>query len=97
MRILQIVARINLKTLAHQCGLIALITKKPSIKTNIRNPENWQSLPYSFTIGQLDKSLIPYYEWREVVRHSSTLPEIQKWNIDHVDSDDPIFNQANSI
>jgi GntR family transcriptional regulator/MocR family aminotransferase len=24
-----------------------------------------------------------------VVRHSSTLPEIQKWNIDHVDSDDP--------
>ena len=29
------------------------------------------------------------YEWREVVRHSSTLPEIQKWNIDHVDSDDP--------
>jgi GntR family transcriptional regulator/MocR family aminotransferase len=24
-----------------------------------------------------------------VVRHSSTLPEIQKWNIDHVDNDDP--------
>ena len=66
-----------------------LITKKPSDKSNSRNPENWQSLPYSFTIGQLDKSLIPYYEWREVVRHSSTLPEIQKWNIDHVDGDDP--------
>ena len=66
-----------------------LITKKPSTQINIHNPENWQSLPYSFTIGQLDKSLIPYYEWREVVRHSSTLPEIQKWNIDHVDSDDP--------
>lgn len=66
-----------------------LITKKPSDKANSRNPENWQSLPYSFTIGQVDKSLIPYYEWREVVRHSSTLPEIQKWNIDHVDNDDP--------
>ena len=66
-----------------------LITKKPSTQINIHNPENWQSLPYSFTIGQLDKSLIPYYEWREVVRHSSTLPEIQKWNMDHVDSDDP--------
>jgi GntR family transcriptional regulator/MocR family aminotransferase len=66
-----------------------LITIKPSIQTNIHNPENWQSLPYSFTIGQIDKSLIPYYEWREVVRHSSTLPEIQKWNIDHVDNDDP--------
>ena len=66
-----------------------LITKKPSSQINIHNPDNWQSLPYSFTIGQLDKSLIPYYEWREVVRHSSTLPEIQKWNIDHVDSDDP--------
>ena len=65
-----------------------LITKKPSSQINIHNPDNWQSLPYSFTIGQLDKSLIPYYEWREVVRHSSTLPEIQKWNIDHVDSDD---------
>ena len=66
-----------------------LITKKPSIQTNIHNPENWQNLPYSFTIGQIDKRLIPYYEWREVVRHSSTLPEIQKWNIDHVDNDDP--------
>ena len=66
-----------------------LITKKPSTQINIHNPENWQSLPYSFTIGQLDKSLIPFYEWREVVRHSSTLPEIQKWNMDHVDSDDP--------
>ena len=66
-----------------------LITKKPSTQINIHNPDNWQSLPYSFTIGQLDKSLIPYYGWREVVRHSSTLPEIQKWNIDHVDSDDP--------
>jgi GntR family transcriptional regulator/MocR family aminotransferase len=66
-----------------------LITKKPSSQTNIHNPEKWQSLPYSFTIGQLDKNLIPYYEWREVVRHSSTLPEIQKWNIDHVDNDDP--------
>ena len=66
-----------------------LITKKPSTQTNIHNPENWQNLPYSFTIGQIDKSLIPYYEWREVVRHSSTLPEIQKWNIDHVDNDDP--------
>jgi len=66
-----------------------LVTKKPSNQSNIHNPDNWQSLPYSFTVGQLDKSLIPYYEWREVVRHSSTLPEIQKWNIDHVDNDDP--------
>ncbi|MDC3315984.1 PLP-dependent aminotransferase family protein [Candidatus Thioglobus sp.] len=66
-----------------------LITKKPSAQNNIHNPENWQNLPYSFTIGQIDKSLIPYYEWREVVRHSSTLPEIQKWNADHVDNDDP--------
>ena len=66
-----------------------LITKKPSTQINIHNPENWQNLPYSFTIGQLDKNLIPYYEWREVVRHSSTLPEIQKWNMDHVDIDDP--------
>ena len=66
-----------------------LITMKPATQTNIHKPENWQSLPYSCTIGQLDKSLIPYYEWREVVRHSSTLPEIQKWNMDHVDNDDP--------
>jgi GntR family transcriptional regulator/MocR family aminotransferase len=79
----------QLKNITTPVWLDSLITKKPSIKTNIRNPENWQSLPYSFTIGQLDKSLIPYYEWREVVRHSSTLPEIQKWNIDHVDKDDP--------
>jgi GntR family transcriptional regulator/MocR family aminotransferase len=66
-----------------------LITKKPSTKTNIQKSEDWQTLPYSFTVGQLDQTLVPFYEWREVVRHSSTVPEIKKWNIDHVDSDDP--------
>ena len=66
-----------------------LITKKPSAKINIKKSEDWQRLPYSFTVGQLDQTLIPFYEWREVVRHSSTVPEIKKWNIDHVDSDDP--------
>ncbi len=66
-----------------------LITKKPSTKINIKKSEDWQRLPYSFTVGQLDQTLIPFYEWREVVRHSSTVPEIKKWNIDHVDSDDP--------
>ena len=70
-----------------------LITKKPSFKTNIQKSEDWQRLPYSFTVGQLDNSLIPFYEWREVVRHTSTVPEIKKWNIDHVDSDDPSLIQ----
>ena len=27
------------------------------------------------------------------MRHSSTVPEIKKWNIDHVDSDDPSLIQ----
>lgn len=66
-----------------------LITKKPSSKTNISKSEDWQKELYPFTVGQLDHSLIPFYEWREVVRLSSTIPEIKKWNIDHVDTDDP--------
>ena len=66
-----------------------LITKKPSTKVNIVKSVDWQKEPYPFTVGQLEHSLIPFYEWREVVRHSSTVPEIKKWNIDHVDSDDP--------
>ncbi len=66
-----------------------LITKKPSAKTNISKTEDWQKQPYPFTVGQLDHVLIPFYEWREVVRLSSTVPEIKKWNVDHVDTDDP--------
>ena len=54
-----------------------LITKKPSTKINIKKSEDCQRLPYSFTVGQLDQTLIPFYEWREVVRHSSTVPEIK--------------------
>ncbi len=53
-----------------------LITKKPSAKINIKKSEDWQRLPYSFTVGQLDQTLIPFYEWREVVRHSSKVPVI---------------------
>ena len=66
-----------------------LITKKPSTKVNIVKAVDWQKEPYAFTVGQLDHSLIPFNEWREVVRHSSTVSEIKKWNIDHVDTDDP--------
>mgnify|MGYP002525641437 CR=1 FL=1 len=66
-----------------------LITKNPSTKVNIAYPADWKKQPYTFTVGQLDSSLIPFYEWREVVRHSSTVPEIKKWNNDHVDTDDP--------
>lgn len=66
-----------------------LINKKPSAKINITKAKDWQKEPYPFTVGQLDHSLIPYNEWREVVRLSTTVPEIKKWNIDHVDTDDP--------
>ena len=66
-----------------------LITKNPSTQINVAYPLDWKKKPYTFTVGQLDNSLIPFYEWREVVRHSSTVPEIKKWNIDHVDTDDP--------
>jgi len=64
-----------------------LILKRPSSKTNISR-EDWQYTLYPFTVGQLDQSLIPFNEWREVTKLSSTVPEIKKWNIDHVDYDD---------
>ena len=64
-----------------------LLTTKPSSKTNI-SKEDWQHSKYPFIVGQLDHSLIPFNEWREVTRLSSTVPEIKKWNIDHVDYDD---------
>jgi GntR family transcriptional regulator/MocR family aminotransferase len=66
-----------------------LITKKPYTKANVPKSGDWQKYPYSFTIGQLDNSLMPFYEWREVVKLSSTVGEIKKWNLDHVDHDDP--------
>jgi GntR family transcriptional regulator/MocR family aminotransferase len=68
-----------------------LIVKKPSLKTYLPKTEGWDKAPFSFITGQLDSSLIPFYEWREVVKLSTTVPEIKKWNMDHVDSDDPLL------
>lgn len=65
-----------------------LITKKPSFKSNVIK-EDWQKYPYSFTIGQLDPTLTPFHEWQKVVKYTSTIQEIKKWNIDSVDHDDP--------
>ena len=87
----------NTENLNPPVWLENLITKKPSGKTNIQKLEDWQKYPYPFIVGQLDQGLIPFYEWREVVRHSSTVPEIKKWNMDHVDSDDPsLINEIQS-
>lgn len=73
-----------------------LLIKKPSNKINIVK-EKWQNASYPFIVGQLDQNLIPFNEWREVTKLSSTVPEIKKWNIDHVDSDDPsLVNQIQS-
>jgi len=64
-----------------------LLVKKPSTKANILK-EKWQDSLYPFIVGQSDQKLIPFNEWREVTKLSLTVPEIKKWNIDHVDSDD---------
>ena len=61
----------------------------PSRMSQISKPRDWRSYPYPFLSGQYDPGLFPTNNWREAVRATSSVQEIQVWAADMIDDDDP--------
>ena len=68
-----------------------LLVKKPSKTRTILKCRDWKDHEFPFVYGQLDPKLIPHHDWREVIRSTSSIQEIRKWNIDYIDEDDPFL------
>lgn len=62
---------------------------RPSQLHHITKPRDWRSYPYPFLSGQYDPAHFPTNNWREAVRATSTVLEIQGWAADMIDDDDP--------
>ncbi|MBO3759209.1 PLP-dependent aminotransferase family protein [Ciceribacter sp. L1K22] len=62
---------------------------RPSRLPQISKPRDWRSYPYPFLSGQYDPGLFPTNNWREAVRATSSVQEIQVWAADMIDDDDP--------
>lgn len=62
---------------------------RPSRLNHITKPRDWRSYPYPFLSGQYDPGLFPTNNWREAVRATSSVQEIQGWAADMIDDDDP--------
>jgi GntR family transcriptional regulator/MocR family aminotransferase len=61
---------------------------QPSRLAQITKPRDWHSYPYPFLSGQYDPGLFPTNNWREAVRATSSVQEIQAWAGDMIDDDD---------
>ncbi len=61
----------------------------PSKLSMFYKPRDWQAYPYPFLFGQYDRGLFPINNWREAVRATSSVQEIQGWAADMIDDDDP--------
>lgn len=68
-----------------------LLVKRPSDIKNIAKCGDWRKQEFPFIYGQLDPDLIPINDWREAVKQASSVAEIKKWNIDHIDQDDALL------
>ena len=68
-----------------------LLVKQPSEIPSIAKCGNWKEQEFPFVYGQIDPDLIPINDWREAVKQSSSVGEIKKWNVDHIDQDDQIL------
>ncbi len=68
-----------------------LLVKYPSTARTILKCRDWKDHEFPFVYGQLDRELIPHHDWREVIRSTSSVQEIRKWNIDYIDEDDPFL------
>ena len=69
----------------------SLLSKRPSKARTILKCRDWKDHEFPFVYGQLDRDLIPHHDWREVIRATSSVQEIRKWNVDYIDEDDPFL------
>lgn len=49
---------------------------------------DWQRFPYAFVHGRFDRSLFPVAEWREAIRRTLSVQDIEGWADDPGDADD---------
>ncbi|HYP85462.1 PLP-dependent aminotransferase family protein [Variovorax sp.] len=61
---------------------------EPAAQRSIVKPADWQSYPYPFLYGQLDASLFPIADWREVCMKSLGVLDIREWAPDRITLDD---------
>jgi GntR family transcriptional regulator/MocR family aminotransferase len=54
-----------------------------------RYPQDWQNYSFPFLDGCFDQSLFPRQEWRSTCRIALSRKQIDKWNLDAGDGDDP--------
>lgn len=59
--------------------------------TGFRYPKHWHRYPFPFIDGRVDAGLLPAGEWREAIRLASTPHEMQQWNLEPGDADDPLL------
>jgi GntR family transcriptional regulator / MocR family aminotransferase len=67
----------------------ARFAMQPSRLPQIVKPRDWRAYPFPFLSGQYDPGLFPTNNWREAVRATSSVQEIQVWAGDMIDDDDP--------
>ncbi len=68
-----------------------LLRSLPSAQRNINRPSDWQSYPYPFIYGQIDKELFPIVEWRECSRQALGRKGLDAWAGDAYNTDDPLL------
>ena len=64
---------------------------RPSNQRNLNRPSDWQSYPYPFIYGQVDKDLFPIVEWRECSRQALGRKGLDAWAADSYTFDDPLL------
>ncbi|MGB3871124.1 MAG: PLP-dependent aminotransferase family protein [Stenotrophomonas sp.] len=71
----------------------ALAARLPAIAedSGFRCPQHWHRYPFPFIDGRVDAELTPVAEWREALRLAGSRHELQQWNLDAGDGDDPLL------
>lgn len=66
------------------------LTYHPS-KSRLNKLHNWRAFPYPFIYGQLDHNLFPHHKWRSCCKESLHRGDINSWQCDLYDEDDPLL------
>ncbi|MEM9044911.1 MAG: PLP-dependent aminotransferase family protein [Pseudomonadota bacterium] len=67
------------------------IVKRIGGQRFIQRPDDWQSVPYPFIYGQVDREIFPIAEWRDCVRQAMGKRWLDAWTQDQYGEDDPLL------
>ena len=67
-----------------------LKNKLPELEA-YRYPPDWQKYPFPFLEGRFDRTCFPVAEWREAIRLTLGVREIEQWSADAGEADDPLL------